>query len=129
MTREKFNELYTGCALIINGQAPANATLFTDDEMEETKALGAWIQVWVYGWHWHWWKWEYGSWWSFGGNPKGDTYVFIGHRPSWHRRYGWFRIKMWYKKYIWCTGTLPRNYVGHFTPRPLYDDLHYWGQR
>ena len=27
MTREKFNTLYTGVALIINGQAPANATL------------------------------------------------------------------------------------------------------
>ena len=39
MTREKFNELYTGVSLIINGQAPVNATLLTDDEMRNIKAL------------------------------------------------------------------------------------------
>jgi parallel beta-helix repeat protein len=40
MTRDKFNELYTGIALIINDQAPANATLLTDDEMRDIKANG-----------------------------------------------------------------------------------------
>jgi predicted double-glycine peptidase len=32
MSRNKFNELYIGVALIINGQAPANATILNDDE-------------------------------------------------------------------------------------------------
>ena len=39
MTRDKFNELYTGIALIINEQAPTNATLLTDDEMRDIKAM------------------------------------------------------------------------------------------
>ena len=39
ISREKFNTLYTGIALIINGQAPVNATLLTDDEMRNIKAL------------------------------------------------------------------------------------------
>jgi len=39
ISRDKFNELYTGVALIINGTAPANATLLTDDEMRNIKAL------------------------------------------------------------------------------------------
>ncbi|WP_286473733.1 hypothetical protein [Methanobacterium sp. CWC-01] len=39
MARDKFNELYTGVALIINGQAPVNATLLTDDEMRNIKTL------------------------------------------------------------------------------------------
>jgi len=45
MTRDKFNELYTGIALIINDQAPANATLLTDDEMRDIKANGYWQKV------------------------------------------------------------------------------------
>ncbi len=51
MTRDKFNELYTGIALIINDQAPANATILTDDEMRNIKAsgyktvkIGAWYE-------------------------------------------------------------------------------------
>jgi len=60
ISRDKFNELYTGCALIINGQAPANTTLLTDDEMRNIKALwhvakiehsywvgGYWVNVYV----------------------------------------------------------------------------------
>jgi parallel beta-helix repeat protein len=38
MPLEKFNELYTGIALIINGQTPINATILTDDEMRNIKA-------------------------------------------------------------------------------------------
>jgi hypothetical protein len=45
MTRDKFNELYTGIALIINEQAPTNATLLTDDEMRDIKANGYWQKV------------------------------------------------------------------------------------
>lgn len=37
MTLSKFNELYTGVALLINQQAPTNATLLTDDEMRNIK--------------------------------------------------------------------------------------------
>ncbi len=37
MTLNKFNELYIGVALLINQQAPANATLLTDDEMRNIK--------------------------------------------------------------------------------------------
>ncbi|RJS48160.1 MAG: hypothetical protein CIT03_09480, partial [Methanobacterium sp.] len=39
MTMDKFNELYIGIALIINEQAPANATLLTDTEMENIKGF------------------------------------------------------------------------------------------
>jgi parallel beta-helix repeat protein len=56
MTLDKFNELYitsggTGVALIINDQAPTNATILTDDEMKNIKAMankkvkiGAWYE-------------------------------------------------------------------------------------
>lgn len=40
LSRGKFNELYIGVAMIFNGQAPANATLLTDDEMRNIK--GSW---------------------------------------------------------------------------------------
>ena len=59
MSLEKFSELYTGVALIINGQAPANATILTDDEMRNIKALWHTVAVkhtkWVGGY----WTWTY----------------------------------------------------------------------
>ncbi len=61
MTLEEFNELYIGVAMIFNGQAPANATLLTDDEMRNIK--GSWhteykIRVkWIPGWI-QWVKWR-----------------------------------------------------------------------
>jgi len=45
ISREKFNTLYTGIALIINGQAPVNATLLTDDEMRNINAMACWVKV------------------------------------------------------------------------------------
>ncbi len=45
ITREKFSTLYTGVALIINGQAPGNATILTDDEMRNIKALWHRVQI------------------------------------------------------------------------------------
>jgi hypothetical protein len=48
MTRDKFNELYTGVALIINDPAPVNATILTDDEMMNIKAM--WHKVQIGGW-------------------------------------------------------------------------------
>ena len=49
MTRDKFNELYTGIALIINDQTPANATLLTPDEMRDIKAM--WHKVQIGAWY------------------------------------------------------------------------------
>jgi len=40
MTREKFDELFTGVAMIFGESAPENATLLTDDEMRSIK--GSW---------------------------------------------------------------------------------------
>jgi len=40
MTREKFDELFTGVAMIFGESAPENATLLTDDEMKSIK--GSW---------------------------------------------------------------------------------------
>nr|WP_287682180.1 hypothetical protein [Methanobacterium sp.] len=45
MSLDKLNELYMGVALIINGQAPANATILTDDEMRNIKAKFHWEKV------------------------------------------------------------------------------------
>ncbi|MEL7671338.1 cysteine peptidase family C39 domain-containing protein [Methanobacterium sp.] len=45
MTRDKFNELYIGIALLINEQAPANATILTDDEMRNIKGSWHWEKV------------------------------------------------------------------------------------
>jgi len=49
MTRDKFNELYTGIALIINDQPPVNATLLTPDEMRDIKAM--WHKVKIGAWY------------------------------------------------------------------------------
>lgn len=45
MGLDEFNELYMGVALIINGQAPVNATILTDDEMRNIKAKFHWEKV------------------------------------------------------------------------------------
>lgn len=45
MTRAKFDELYTGVAMIFGESAPVNATLLTQAEMEEIKANGYWTSV------------------------------------------------------------------------------------
>jgi len=39
MTRTQFQELYTGIALIINNTIPSNATILTENEMKDTKAM------------------------------------------------------------------------------------------
>ena len=56
MTLDNFNELYTGVALLINDQAPANATILTDEEMQNIKALAYKVKktvtkVWVPGYY------------------------------------------------------------------------------
>jgi len=132
MTVTNFTAAYSGNALVVtndtNDPQLNTGTELTNQEMQDIKGNGAWIKVWVYGWFWHWGKWVYGSWWSYAGHPKGNTHWFIWHRPSWHYKYGWFRIKYWHTIYIWCSGTLPMNYVRFFTPRS-YESLHYWGQQ
>ena len=45
MSLEKFNKLYTGVALIINGSAPAGAIILSDDELKNIKAM--YHMVWV----------------------------------------------------------------------------------
>lgn len=50
MSITKFKELYTGVALLISEQPPANATLLTDDEMKNIK--GNWHFMAIKGYYW-----------------------------------------------------------------------------
>ena len=93
ITREKFNTLYTGIALIINGQAPVNATILTDDEMRNIKAM----------YHYEWVKhtyWTKGYWY--------DTYRWVG-----------FTVKIPYLYLKWVPGYLWKGWLpipGHYQP-------------
>lgn len=92
MSREQFNTLYSGVALIINGSTPPGAIVLTDDEMQSIKANGHWesyylysywipipyISYWEYidfggfwypycNFNWQTWQWESGwAWFDFG---------------------------------------------------------------
>ncbi len=44
MPLDKFNEMYTGVALVLNDTLPPGTVLLTDDEMRDIKALGYWTK-------------------------------------------------------------------------------------
>lgn len=44
MTIDKFNEMYTGVALVLNDTLPPGTVLLTDDEMRDIKVLGYWTK-------------------------------------------------------------------------------------
>ncbi len=94
MSRSKFNELYIGVALIINGTAPANATLQTDDEMRNIKAM------------WHIAKIEHSYW-----IPGYVYYTYYKLRISFKLPYVYLAWVPPYKLWGWIP--IP----GHFEPR------------
>ncbi|MBM4240282.1 MAG: hypothetical protein FJ150_01160 [Euryarchaeota archaeon] len=141
MSKEKFSEVYSENALVItdpnaaaldvsssiqvNGtveqtsnetdanstsvQADNNKTL-TDEEMQGIKGKGGWIYVWVWGRHYVYWRYVVDRHWAYYGYGKyGYTFAYI-YGPRWiwdpHWEYGW------YKKRVYCIGTLPYNYAG-----------------
>lgn len=105
--------------LIINGQAPANATILTDDELQNTKALGAWILVWVYRSFYNWYKWQYGRHWVV--YPPGtvkqssSAWMFEYRLKECYMIYGWFRVSGWVLRWIYAY-TIPWNYYRYWTP-------------
>ncbi len=48
ISRDKFDSLYSGVALIINGSAPPGAIVLNDNEMQDVKANGHWESYYLY---------------------------------------------------------------------------------
>jgi predicted double-glycine peptidase len=139
MTREKFNEIYTGNALLISGplnqtaeQAnsstenltdtgsiqPENSQTLTTGEMQSIRGQGAWVQVWVKGWFYSWYEWVY-DWYCMVIPPHGITHsdrISFVWVKGWHRRWGWYRkVYGWHK--VWrLVETLPWTAASRFTP-------------
>ena len=95
MSREKFNELYIGVALIINGQAPANATILTDDEMRDIKGMWHYKKIahtyWIPGYYKISYRWV--------GFSFSVPYVYFKWVPS-YKMFGWLRIPGHYEPRI-----------------------------
>ena len=107
MSREKFNELYIGVALIINGQAPANATILTDDEMRNIKGMWHYKKIahtyWIPGYYKISYRWV--------GFSFSVPYVYFKWVPS-YKMFGWLRIPGHYEPRIgW-----KRIYTGFWLP-------------
>jgi trimeric autotransporter adhesin len=121
MTLTKFNELYTGVALIINGTVPANAVRLTDGEMRNIKAMSHLLKVqtgsyWVPGYVYWTYKWIDTSFYV--------PYIYWKWVPGYYL-WGWIYIPGHYEprigwRYVRCGFCLPiPHYVKGYW-RPIY---------
>ncbi len=128
MSLDKFNELYMGVTLIINGQAPANATILTDDEMRNIKAKYHFEKVphsyWIGGYYIHRYikinvkirmPWIYLQW-----VPTYKLFGWLTIRGHYEPRFGWRTINIGVT--IRISIYIPRVKVTYYTYKVVRDN-------
>jgi len=121
MTRTQFDQLYTGIALIINDTIPTNATILTENEMKDIKAMQhkvliyeKRIYLWPGGWYIH----------HFEKKTIKVPYIIWKWIPA-TKMWGWLPIPGHYMPYIgWKTATIWSPVWRYHTPVYYYYRLY-----